>query len=180
MTEMDGFYERVIRAKDPNRLFPVRSNKWFEFYAGRLVKDDFQALIGLTPEHSMLLLTFANHGALYDIERVKLPEFDRPPEEQYLLVNNDEFHEFLSREYSFEPAIVRVKQFLVSDEGCEFSVGPLAWHHERFLVNPEDEGPPEEQDRCRQLIIDFLDRSEGVLDWGNEWYVLDADGMSSK
>ncbi len=178
-TTMESIYERVVRARNPDRLFPVRSNERYGFYAGRLVDDSAQALIGLRDDRSMLLLTFTNNGWLYDIARVNLPQFAVPPEDKHLWVNEQEFHEFLFREYSFEPALVRVNRFLVSDDECGFWVGPLPWHFEQFLADPK-EYSPEEQREYQQLIIDFIDRDAAVLDWGNEWYVLDIDGRATK
>jgi len=176
---MDSIFQRVVDAKNPDRLFPVRSNEQYGFYAGRLVDANMQALIGVRSERSVLLLTFANHGALYDIERVELPQFNVPPEGQFLWFNGREFHEFLSREYSFEPNLVRVHRFLVSDDDCGFWVGPLPWHYEQFLAHPL-EYSAEEQREYAQQIIRFIDRGAAVLDWGNEWYVLDFDGIATK
>src|SRR5215472_8323470 len=91
------FWRLVAAARDPERLFPVRSNKYCDFYAGRL-PDGTQVLIGRAGAEKILVLSFSEWGGLTDIRRSELPPFGRPPEEPHLDVNDAEFHEYLREE----------------------------------------------------------------------------------
>src|SRR5262245_54688556 len=95
----------VAAARDHERLFHVRSNKYCDFYAGHL-PNGMQVLIGRTAAERILLLSFGKWGALYDVQRRKLPAFSEPPEEQHLDVNNLEFHQHLRREFGFKTGLV--------------------------------------------------------------------------
>ena len=174
------FWRLVSAARNPERLFPVRSNKYCAFYAGHL-PDGAQVLIGRTAAEKILVLSFSKWGGLYDIHRRKLPSFQQPPEAPHLNVNDMEFHEYLLNELGFKPGLVRVEQFSVSDDECGFWVGPLPWHFNKFLERPEEYGSEqsEEQSQYREGIRQFIARGVCVLDWGNDWWVLEADGVEA-
>src|SRR5262245_19321247 len=121
------FWQLVAAARNPERLFAVRSNKYCAFYAGH-APHEMQVLIGRTTGEKVLVLLFSKWGGLYDIQRRNLPAFREPPEERHLDVNDAEFHGYLKQEFGFTPGLVRVQQFLVADDDCGFWVGPLPWH----------------------------------------------------
>lgn len=171
------FWHLVGTARNPERLFPVRSNKHFGFYAGHL-SDGTQVLIGRTRAERILVLVFSKWGGLHDIRRGKLPEFRKPSEEQHLDVNDAEFHDHLQTEFGFKPGLVHVQQFLVADDDCGFWVGPLPWHYNQFLAAPE-EYAPEERAEYQENIRKFIARGVCVLDWGNDWRILEADGLEA-
>jgi hypothetical protein len=164
-------------ARDPERLFPVRSNKYCAFYAGHL-PDGKQVLIGRWAAEKILVLSFSKWGGLYDIQRRKLPSFRQPPEERHLDVNDAEFHEYLRKEFGFTPGLVRVQQFLVADDDCGFWVGPLPWHMNQTLTELE-EYTPQEQAEYQESIRQFIGRCVCVLDWGNDWWILETDGVEA-
>jgi hypothetical protein len=171
------FWRLVATARDPERLYPVRSNKYCAFYAGHL-PDGTQVLIGRIAAERILILFFGKSGVLYDIQRKRLPPFRRPPEKQHLDVNDAEFHEYLRKELGFRPGLVRVQQFVVGDDDCGFSVGPLPWHVNQSLAALQ-ERTPEQQAEFREDIRQFIARGVCVLDWGNDWWVLEADGVEA-
>jgi hypothetical protein len=171
------FWRLVAAARNPERLFPVRSNKYCAFYAGHL-PDGTQILIGRTAAEKLLILSFSKGGGLYDIQRRKLPPFRHPPEEAHLDVNNAELHDYLRKEFGFRPGLVRVQQFLVADDDYGFWVGPLPWHVNQFLEAPE-EHTPEAQANYRESVCQFIARDVCVLDWANDWWVLEADGLEA-
>jgi hypothetical protein len=176
-TSDHDFWCLVARARDPERLFPIRSNKSCAFYAGHL-PDSTQVLIGRWGAEKVLVLSFSQWGGLYDVHRRDLPPFLQPPEEPLLEVNDSEFHEYLREEFGFTPGLVRVRQFLVADDECGFWVGPLPWHYNEFLAAPE-EHTPEVQAEYRDTIRQFIARGVCVLDWGNDWWVLEPDGVEA-
>jgi hypothetical protein len=69
-----------------------------------------------------------------------------------------------------------VVSFLVSDDNCGFWVGPLPWHFNEFLATPEKYSA-EEQSEYPEMIRSFILRGGHVLDWANDWRVLNADGI---
>jgi hypothetical protein len=174
MTADDDFYRLVAEARNPERVFAVQTNKRQGFYAGFL-SDGTQVLIGRTGTEKILVLLFSKWGGLYDIRREKLPCFEKPPENDYLDLNDAEFHEYLLKEFGFMPGVVRIRQFLVADDSCGFWVGPLPWHFNQFLAAP-NEYTPEEQVNYREMIRAFIGRGQCVLDWENDWRILAADG----
>jgi hypothetical protein len=175
--EGEEFYRRIAEARNPDRLFSIRSNKYCDFYAGFL-PDAMQILIGRTRAEKILALFFGKSGGLYDIQRKKLPQFQQTPEEPQLDVNDAEFHEYLREEFGFQSGLIRVQQFLVADDDCGFWVGPLPWHFNQFL-NTTEEYTYEEQSDYREIIRQFIEREVCVLSWGNDWRVLEADGIEA-
>ncbi len=173
----DDFYRLVAQARDPGRLFPVQSNPARGVYAGSLA-DGTLVLIGRTVAESILMLLFSEWGGLQDIRRQELPSFENSPNEDDLDVNEAEFHDCLLQEFGFTPGVVRIRQFLVADDECGFSVGPLPWHFNQFLAAP-NKFPPEEQAEYPEMIRAFIERGQCVLDWGNEWRILDAAGADA-
>jgi hypothetical protein len=173
----DDFFRLVVEARDPERVFAVQSNKYRGYYAGSL-PDGTQALVGRWGAERILVLLFSKWGGLYDIRRKNLPRFYRPPEQDYRALNDAEFHEYLLREFGFRPGVVRVQPFLVADDDCGFWVGPLPWHFNQFLAAP-NEYTAEEQANYREMIRAFIARGQCVLDWGNEWSILDVEGADA-
>ena len=171
------FWRLVAMARNPFRLFAIRSNKYHSFYAGHL-PDGLQALIGRTRDKSILLISFSTWGALYNIQRITLPQFQHPPEELHQFVNDTEFHKKLEMEFGFKPGLVRVQQFLVSDDECGFSVGPFPGYIDQFLEAPEQD-TPDEQAECYEQVRQFIARGVCVLNWGNDWHVLEANGVEA-
>ncbi len=171
------FWRLVAVARNPSRLYSVRSNKYCSFYAGHL-PDGSQVLIGRTAAEKILALYFSKRGGLYDIQRRTLPRFEAIPEEPHLDVNDADFHDYLRKEFGFQPGLIRVEQFSVADDECGFCVGPLPWHFNEFLNAPEDH-TAEEQAQYRQFICEFIARGVCVVDWGNDWWVLEADGVEA-
>jgi len=173
----DDFYCLVAEARNPERLFAVQSNKYHGVYAGSLPNRG-QVLVGLSGSEKILALLFSNWGGLYDIRRRELPRFHKPPEEAHQALNDAEFHAYMRKQFGFLPGVVRVRQFLVADDDCGFCVCPLPWHFNRFLATPS-QYTAEEQTDYRKLILDFIGRGLYVLDWGNAWRILDADGRDA-
>ena len=91
-------------------------------------------------------------------------------------MNEEEFHEFLHREFGFRPALVRVKEFS-TDEGL--AVHLLPSHYQDYVDNPdsmdEERWGREDLDHYPLLIQSWIDRGDFVLDWGND-YFMDATG----
>jgi hypothetical protein len=171
------FWRLVAQARDPERPFPVRSNKWRHFYAGQLA-DGMPALIGRTLAETILVLVFSQRGELYDVQRRDLPKLHERPEIPYGSVNDHEFHGYLLNEFGFRAGMVRVHGFSVSDHRCGFWLGPLPWHVNIALAEM-DKYPPEEQVHQKDGIRQFIERGVCVLDWANDWSVLEADGMEA-
>jgi len=179
MTDTDerDFFRLVTEARNPERLFAIRSNKYCAFYAGH-ASDGMQILVGRIRAEKILVLLFSKWGVLYDIQRRQLPQFSQPPEKRHLPVNDEEFRRYLRKEFGFKSGLVRVEQFSVSDDECGFWVGPLPWHVNQFLAAPEKH-TPEEQAEYRQSIRQFIQRGVCILDWGDDWWVLEADGVEA-
>jgi hypothetical protein len=177
----DDFFRLVANARNPDRLFAVRSNKNKLFYTGSC-SGGLQALVGRWYTEHILVLLFSREGYLRDICRQELPQFRLPPEQLYHDINDGEFHELLRAEYGFEAGMVRVRQFMVQDENCVFSVGPLGWGDHQtiaeMLASPEglaDQG----WDQARELICEFINRGLHIIDWANEWRMLDTEGRDA-
>lgn len=160
MTDREDFYRLVAEARNPDRLFAIRSSPRNGYFAGSQA-DGTQVLVGKWREN-LLVLSFSKWGGLYDIRREKLPA-------------ETDLHGFLSRELKITPGLVRVRQFLVSDDDCGFWVGPLPWSFNEFLA-AETEYTPDERVEYPRMIREFISRGDCVLDWANEWRVLDSDG----
>jgi hypothetical protein len=176
-TEERDFFRLVTEARNPERLFAVRSNKYCAFYAGH-ASGAMQVLVGRLRAEKILVLFFSKWGVLYDIQRRQLPRFSRRPEKRRLAVNDEEFREHLLKEFGFKSGLIRVQPFTVSDEECGFWVGPLPWHVNQFLAAPEKH-TAEEQAEYRRGIREFIQRNVCVLEWGNDWWVLEADGVEA-
>jgi hypothetical protein len=176
MTESESdLYRLVAEARNPDRLFSVRTTKENGFYAGHL-PDGTQVLVGRTRAEKILLLFFTTSGWLYDIQRRQLPQIRTAPETPYLDVNDAEFHEYLLEQFRFTPRLVRVVGFLVTDDESGFWVGPLPGHFDQFLDAP-GKYSAEERSEYPEMIRSFILRGGHVVDWGNDWRILNADGI---
>src|SRR5262245_38388741 len=178
MTPDAVFFRVCANARNPERLFAVQSNKRLDVYAGHL-PDGMQVLLGRTDTEKSLLVVFSEWGGLYDIRRKTLPPFEPPlPAEWNQAADEVALREYLHKEIGFEPGVVRVRQFLVADDECGFWVGPLPWHFNQILAELESY-TAEEHAEYRELIRGFIARGSHVLDWANNWRILDADGADA-
>src|SRR6266849_369882 len=108
----------AARAMDTagDKLFPIQSAPERDFYAGHL-PGGRQALIARSVYPKIVVAVFDSGGSLFDVVRRDLPcpQVDGKP----LLreVDEDEFHEYLKREFGFTPGLVRIKAFCIPEEG---------------------------------------------------------------
>ncbi|MGL6074651.1 MAG: hypothetical protein ACRC8S_10865 [Fimbriiglobus sp.] len=173
----DDFFRLVVAARNPDRLFAVESNKGRAYYAGILPNGD-QALIGRASTQSILIVLFSGDGYLQHIEQQQLPRFQMPPEEVHLDVNDEEFQAFLNREYGFRSGTIWVRKFSVQVEDSLW-VDALPWSFNdaisemmASIVGFADEEWAYE----RKLISDFIHREQHVIEWADNWRILDREG----
>ena len=177
---MDDFYKRIVLAKDPNRMFTINSDEYAEIFTGRIGPEgDQQALVGLRDERSILVIIFTAHGVLWDVERVHIPPLNDEPVIPNKVISTSELQHFLHQKYGFVPGPIQVTSFLVSDDLCHCSVSAFAWHEEQFFLE-EDDYSAEERADWREMLTECMEYRSGILDWGNDWYVIGKDGGISK
>ncbi len=167
----------VFRVSRPfERTFPVKSSKWYGFYAGTLPRKR-QGLLALDVGNTLLVAVFDARGNFLEEQQLSLEGIlQQPPEEQYLAVNDAELHEYLRREFGFRPGLVRVKEFGTSRG---LSVHLLPHHYQEYVEAPdamtEESWGQEDVDHWPLSIQGWIDRGDFVLDWGNDYY-LDSTG----
>jgi hypothetical protein len=162
----------VVGADGP---FPVQSCPAHFFYPGHLPKDR-QALIARCVYGCIIVVYFDRGGTLLKTQRTDLPSSllysGHMP--GYFDVDEDEFHEYLRKEFGFKPGLIRVREFHLPDE--LLAVYRLPEFYQDFLKDPND---PAFDDELRQYLPGQIKRwrEEGrfVLQWGNDFW-LDSSG----
>jgi hypothetical protein len=163
----------VAEARRPDRLYPIRSNKYYGFYTGRLPGGHQAMVTGGTHGYELHADIFDSEGNFVGVERRKT-NFTEPPEESYLDVNDAELHAYLRLEFGFEPGLIRIKRPLESAD-ADFALKPLSSFQEAFLQDPTEGpyGPPAREQVDR--LMEWLKNGEFALHLGNE-YEMDSDG----
>jgi hypothetical protein len=161
-------------AARPDRLFPIRSNKYYGYYAGRLAGKR-QALAALDVRKNLVLAVFDQQGDLLEVKRrTPAPSLKRRPEKKYLAVNDREFHEYLHKEFRFKAGRIKVNAFLIAAEGL--AVHAFPYHYQEFLKNPYGKiFDNADRDYYPKLIREWIADKAFVLDWGNDYW-LDNNG----
>ncbi len=165
-------------AAAPDRLYPVRSNKYYGFYAGQL-PDMRQALAALDSSKNLLVVIFDRGGNVVDVQRKSLAaSLNLPPEEWYMTVNDAELHEYLHNQFGFTPELIRVKAFLVPEEGL--SVHAFPSHYDVFLADPMERVFDDfDRENYPGMIRGWIAEKAFVLDWGNDYWLDDEGEVAS-
>jgi hypothetical protein len=162
--------------RDPtgDLLFPIRSAPGKYFYAGHL-PGCRQALIARSVYGQLIAPMFDGHGNLTGIVRQELPSPPVLPDSgEVREVDEDDFHEYLRREFGFSPGLIRIKEFHIPQE--MFAVYHLPQQYREFLDNPKSTAfGAEERQAFPGLIRRWLEQGQFVLEWGNDFW-LDSTG----
>jgi hypothetical protein len=158
----------VARASRPDRLYPVKSNQDYGFYAGRL-EDSRQALVTLDIRLHLDVFLFDTSGDLIGSEERDLAGFWPTPDHGYPDVDNTELHDYLRREFGFEPTVIEVKRFSTK-QGVE--IWPLPNWLQQWVADP---GTWEDQEFAVNSLRDWVENEAFVLLFGND-YFLNAQG----
>lgn len=138
-------------------LFPIRSAPERYFYAGHL-PEGRQALIARSVYGQMIAAIFDSGGNLMQVIHQELPSPPvLPDSSQIREVDEDDFQEYLQRQFGFSPGVVRIKEFRVPQE--MFAVYHLPQHYQEFL---EDPNSPAFDDEEREAF-------PGLIRQWNEW-----------
>src|SRR5689334_13508033 len=106
---MDDEIKRLVqKANRPDRLYPIRSNKYYGFWTGHL-PDGRQALVDFCGSWLMEVLLFSHEGNYLGREARKLDPM-LPPDDSDIF-NDQQLHAYLSAEFGFTPALIRIKRF---------------------------------------------------------------------
>ena len=157
-------------AARPDRLYPIRSEKYYGFYAGH-VPGKRQALVA--GDLDLLIAFFEHQGNLLEVQRRTLPPSVKVPEMNCGTLDDRDFQEYLKKEFHFRPGLIRVKAFQIQPEGL--AVHPFPSHYQLFLDNPHDGFNAEDRDYYPELIRTWIADKQFVLDWGNDYW-LDNNG----
>lgn len=155
-------------------LFPIRPAPGRHFYVGHLTNNR-QTLIARSIYGQMIMAIFDAGGTLIDLVHRELPS---PPVFEgagtIREVDEDDFQEYLQREFGFSPGAIRIKEFRIPRE--EFAVYHMPRHYEEFLKNPNSQ---DFDDNMRQafpeLIQQWHEQGNFVLEWGDDHW-LDGTG----
>jgi hypothetical protein len=133
------------------------------------------ALVGLTGNESVHLAIFDAKGNFREeINRSLAGVLHEPPEEDFFDVNDVEFHAYLLREFGFQPELIRVKEFVTSEDLAVRLLPYFALVHD-----PEEEDEAQwgqdSADNEPLCLQGWLDDGDFVLTWGNGYH-LDATG----
>jgi hypothetical protein len=169
--EGSGVLERDAKG---DLLFPIRSAPERYFYAGHL-PDGRQALIARSVYGQLIAAICDGGGNLTQVVHQELPSPPVLPDSGEIReVDEDEFREYLRREFGFSPGLIRIKEFHIP-EGM-FAVYHLPPHYREFLENPN--GPSfdeEERQAFPGLIRQWNECGQFVLEWGDDFW-LDSTG----
>jgi hypothetical protein len=159
---------------DGDLLFPIRSAPERYFYAGHL-PEGRQALIGRSVYGQLIAAICDSGGNLRQVIHRELPS---PPvlagSGEIREVDEDDFEEYLSREFGFSPGLIRIKEFRIPHE--LFAVYHLPEQYRKFLENPDSPAFGEEERQAFPgLIRQWNERGQFVLEWGNDFW-LDSTG----
>lgn len=155
-------------------LFPIRSAPGRYFYAGHL-PEGRQALIARSVYGQMVAAILDSGGNLVQVIHHELPSPPvLPDSDEIREVDEDDFPEYLRREFGFSPGLIRIKEFRIPQE--MFAVYHLPQHYREFLVNPKSPAFGEEERTVFPgLIRQWNEWGQFVLEWGNDFW-LDSTG----
>src|SRR5262249_43523987 len=129
-----GAVPMLERDANGDLLCPIRSAPERYFYAGQLPAGR-QALIARSIYGQMIAAIFDGGGNLMQVVHQELPSPPVLPDSGELReVDEDEFQEYLQREFGFCPGLIRVKEFRIPQE--IFAVYHLPECYREFLENP--------------------------------------------
>lgn len=155
-------------------LFPIHSAPGRYFYAGHL-PDGRQALIGRSVYGQLITAIFDRRGNLMQVIHQELPSPQVfPDSDEIREVDEDDFQEYLQREFGFSPGLIRIKEFRIPKE--MFAVYHLPERYREFLENPSSPDLGEEERQAfPDLIRQWNESGQFVLEWGNDFW-LDGTG----
>ena len=157
--EIDQLFDYAFRS---DRLYPIKSNKGYGFFTGRLA-DGRQALVTCGIQKKLCAYLFSTEGDYLGVER-REPKLIAEPEELGAATNDRELHDYLAKEFGFTPDLIRVKEF---DEPAELvSINPLP----RYL----DESELDDESYLVDLRQWVEDGAFVLITWNDYW--LNANG----
>jgi hypothetical protein len=152
-------------ARSPDRLYPILTDRYCDFYAGRTA-DDRQLLAGEWCPNLLVGLFDAN-GNLRDVHYRRIDE-------------KGEVERRLREWYGYTPGLIWVKRFriapgpdqpinplqlaLIGESGLAIAPFPLTW--EGCYGNPAD-FPADDPDYV-EMVRGWIERGNFALFWGNE------------
>jgi hypothetical protein len=156
-------------ATRPDRLYPIQSNKYYGFHAGRL-PDGRQALIAIDETLTAVFATFDRNGNLVEAQYPTLPAV-QPDPAFYYRQHEGELVAYVRNLYGLTPALIRIKQFVERDKGLSVRPIPFCYSHLHAQADSADVQDESLMDRFRR----WLTGEWFVLDWYNDYW-LDGEG----
>lgn len=155
-------------------LFPIRSSPADYFYAGHL-PGNRQTLIARSVHGQMIAAMFDEGGNLMQFIHEELPSPPVLPESEVIReVDEDDFQDYLQRQFGYTPGLISIKEFCLPQE--PFAVYHLPQDYREFLKNPNSSAIDDEQRRDFPVLIQrWIESGQFVLEWGNDFW-LDSTG----
>lgn len=177
--------ELYRQATDPGRLYPVRSHKWYGFYAGQLPQGRQALVTGGNRRHELAVHLFDRDGNFLGVERRELnfdcfgdsgEDDDEEQEEDEDSPDGGEggmaqtLRAYLAAEFGFRPGLIRIKR--VDHPDAEFSIDPLPTHYEEFLEDPHNRlFTDEDRHAYPYSMREWLRQGEFIFNYNNDYYV---------
>jgi hypothetical protein len=155
-------------------LFPIQSAPSRQFYAGEL-PDGGQALVVCSVSGDMIIALFDRQGNLTGVVNQELPSPRKLLEGgDFAAVYDEDYQEYLRRTLGLSPGLIIIKSFRMP--AAMLGVYHLPQHYQDFLEKPDDPRFTDEDRRDFPIwIAQWNERSEFVLEWGNDFW-LDSSG----
>jgi|SRR5215471_19734456 len=156
-------------ATRPDRLYPIQSNKYYGFHAGRL-PDGRQALFAIDETRTAVFAMFDRDGDFLQAQYPTLPAV-HPDPACYFRQHEGDFIAYLRNAFGFAPALIRIKQFVERQKGLSVHPIPFCYSHLHEHAHSADHQDENLMDSFRR----WLAEDSFVPEWYNDYW-LDREG----
>src|SRR5262249_16937227 len=159
----DVSVEEWRMARNAERRYPIKSHKYYGFYAG-LTSDGRQVLMGLSCP-SLVAFFFDTEGELLSVEQRPVDIFQgaTPPYDIYNARIQALIREWKT-DMGFQRATIKVKKFF--SEELYIGIEDYPSHFDEILSDPEED--EEEKQSIRDSMKSWDEDEQFVLQWGND------------
>jgi uncharacterized protein (TIGR02996 family) len=164
------FAARGVRAnvhRPFDQTFPLAPRVNSGIFAGRLLEGRL-AVVGVQYYgHYATVAVLDGDGLMLEDQRHELRGvLRRPPAQSYEHYNVEEVHEYLRSRLGFEPAAIRVGEFMTADGLGVYLYGGLAGE---AVCGPDEFDPEDEMRReAGKDVLDWLESGWFVVQFGND------------